>query len=410
MSRHNPYPTPERRAGEHWGRTIARHAYAHGAAALHEYASRPTHHHHNTYNEKHHHKHSHMHGKEEEQKGIEFNYYHVIVKKHKPKAVMSGKYMRWFDTNAHLLTCPVGTQLIATPCMVATTDQCMFDTSAANDFGSISYASPKGYINLNPTEGIQMWGGVTAQIATDKFFLRNVSICQEYRNMTSVPCHVQVYCLKSKTWHNNAPDNLLTRMLLDTSNGFGAQTYPGAGAKTGGAFGSLVDGTLGLLPTHLSAFKKFWTIAKMKTFSLDATATETINWNVLMNFTVDVQKIIEHNDTAVDGGVAPKLFTSDPATWRAENVSNRYQPGTVAFLVVARAALVMDKTAGASTIVPGNVELGVMNIKNHDFQPYIAPAKRIETTVGFEQIAKGAAVGVQKQINEVDVVDQEQDV
>lgn len=341
------------------------------------------------------------------QKGISSFSRRLIINKPHKAGVVRGANMRYTDCISGLTTSIEGLQGVTPITYVGTVSQTMVATNTAGVIGSSgqglgslnspSISTNPVFVSMNPnaeTTGSNFYLP-NIQPASDKIYLKNVSIMFDVANFGTLDTIVDIYVLKNKVNIPAAksPSDIWTTCLKNESLGTPDQKFLSF-SVTAPTVGSPTPLMPNLRPETNSAFCKIYQTRCVHRIRLGAGAVEIVNFNMALNMLIDCNKLIALNSRSGS-------WTNTPSSWTSTGQDIDGLKGGVSLLCIQRGTPVFTPLHG---ITLGPTKLGWNMVRKFDVKYIKGNAARLDTELAFDLNNTSDSLAGQTIVNVVDAV------
>lgn len=336
--------------------------------------------------------------------GLEENYYKVVGNKYPKKLKLSkGSTWRYVEINQAVISWTGGQQAVQTIGIANSVAQQIVGGVPTPSYQDSAVA----LFALNPSQAStgSAWLNAVAQPSNDKIFLKRLDFSVDVSNLSTLSCVYDLYLCKAKrdiAANANAYTDPCTSIWGQGLKDDGLKYHVGAGQPAPNvalvsSAGSLQYNFMGLKPTRTKLFNQNFKVLKVHHDVLAAGATDTCKFSIAANVVNSITRIQGQNPA----------ITEDPATWTKANVGTNYvRNGTFFLFLVIRGQPARNHTpAGASEMVYGPGEIGVIVKKEYVVKGVAAASQRMDILQGVNAMSVGATITNVKAINQNTVAD-----
>lgn len=239
---------------------------------------------------------------------------------------------QWFGTTS------LGTQNVEVVCSGATVSQMLVGESETGAVAPSTQQGGLGLIDINPNRTMAGSQFFSTQFnpRDDQLFISNLMIVIDVTNLSSAGAIVDLYMVTPTSHTNLLPTQAWSLGLAQDAHGQGIAGAPAVNSVAAQVGVPLINSPL-VTPETCNHFKKAYRTIGKYSFSLGGGATETIHWNVNMNYMIDVARITQ----------AQNLTTA--ATITNGNITNgNMRHGTVHIMAVYRGTPALNPGVGSA--------------------------------------------------------------
>ena len=241
---------------------------------------------------------------------------------------------QWFGLTS------LGTQNVEVVCSGATVSQMLVGESETGAVAPGVQQGGLGLIDINPNRTMAGSQFFTTQFnpRDDQLFISNLMFVIDITNLSSCGAIVDLYMVTPSSHTNLLPTQVWQLGLAQDAHGQGTAGAPLTNTVAAQVGTPLINSPL-VTPETCNHFKKAYRTIGKYSFSLGGGATETIHWNVNMNYLIDVARIT----------AAQNLTTA--ATITNANITNgNMRAGTVHLMAVYRGTAALNPGTTASPV------------------------------------------------------------
>jgi len=231
-----------------------------------------------------------------------------------------GEITQWFGTTS------LGTQNAEVVCSAATASQMLVGESETGAVAPTIQQGGLGLIDINPNRTMAGSQFFSTQFnpRDDQLFISNLMLIIDITNLSSAGAIVDLYMVTPTAHTNLLPTQAWSLGLAQDAHGQGFAGAPAVNTVAAQVGNPLINSPL-VTPETCNHFKKLYKTIGKYSFSLGGGATETIHWNVNMNYMIDVARITQ----------AQNLTTASTIT-NANITNGNMRHGTVHLMAVYR--------------------------------------------------------------------------
>lgn len=287
------------------------------------------------------------------------------------KRCMGSALLRYGEVVQFLGETPTGVQNVETILTFASVSQMVVGESEGVTVAPTSIQGGLGLMDINPSARNSGSNYITAaQIPrNDQLFLSNVKLIIDFANLSTAGLLLDLYLVTPKVNTNLTPSQVWQNGLDSDAMGQSLAAAPVAGVVAS-AVGTPLIASPVLTPETCNHFKKHYQIIGKYSTNLAGGSTETVNWNVNTNYTMDLNKIKNAQN-----------FTSTGTVVTNANITNNFlRKGTCHVMAVYRGAACLNLSAaeaGVPFMTYSKVKLGFVMQKKYTMKMIAGNASRL---------------------------------
>jgi len=256
------------------------------------------------------------------------------------KKCLGSALLRYSELTQWFGQTQIGTQNAEIVMSAATVSQMLVGESETAAVAPTIQQGGLGLIDINPNRTMAGSQFFSTQFnpRDDQLFISNLMCVIDITNLSSAGAIVDLYMVTPEANTNLLPTQVWQLGLAQDAHGQGTAGAPVTNSIAAQVGTPLINSPM-VTPDTCNHFKKLYRTIGKYSFSLGGGATETIHWNVNMNYMIDVAKITSAQNLAT------------PATITNANIFNgNMRHGTVHLMAVYRGTAALNPGTTASPV------------------------------------------------------------